>query len=981
MSSPGAPKQACRRLKKHQKLPLYQGMSQLEPTQFDFQSRPSPERFKTLNMERYKRVYETLTARQRDFFDALPVLFHANHAMLPGYCGKNTPCGISSYVPTEAATKAVRRLNRSVEVDKRLSRNFTIRGLYMMGSPGTIAYSRRSDLDLWVIHDPTLDEPAVAALNRKAGVIEEFAATLGLEVHFFVFDAERFRSGEDLSLSEESSGSSQHYLLLDEFYRSSMLVAGLPPLWWSVPAAYDRQYDAYLAAADERGLIDRRNAIDFGGLPTIPADEFFGAAVWHLYKSIHAPYKSVLKLLLMEAYAAEYPDITLLCTRFKQNVQAGDADLRAVDPYILMYHKVSEYLESLEDTVRLEVLRRSFYLKTNVAVSNRTRFRDDWRTAIVKEMTDEWGWDKSQIERLDQRDTWGLDTAVEERRDLSQTFKSSYNMLSAFAKKHAADSKISKRDLHVLGRKLYVAFEKKASKIEVVTRGICSKPIEQRLSLHEVRIDAGKYMWVLFQGMVTPTEAGTMKPIKRSGSAAEIVLWCHLNKLVDHATTWHVFTSVSTLSANDIKRMRDVIDQDLLEPNAGAADHDDHEKRRIARVALLINVGVDPFAGSGSGGDILTTNAADPLVYGGREMNLVRTIDMLFVTSWDEAFAFHYEGPKAVLEAVAECLQWMASERAGHELPGVETRCFSVNATTQIATRIDDLFTGVMDFMAGCNRGQTPNFILQSEGQLHHLRFVGGRTRVESLDSQAVLLRALGPGDDPNEQIVRFDRRCRRAGFLPLIYAHNEAEKIQVFAHRRGPRADVYVLDECGALLVHRQECHTMAALLQHYRRFLDTVLPRCEDRPGTSGELSIETAEVVEENDNWVINPYTPEPDNTYDYLALHVLADADSSGNQQFTIYTGEREFSTWEHGASLFTQVAAYVMGQRRSGDVYPIYITDLDLSTRFRQLVGVEALRPVDLLNYKKRIEFQLTRAMYDDQANAQKDRKKDLKIAS
>ena len=98
---------------------------------------------------------------------------------------------------------------------------------------------------------------------------------------------------------------------------------------------------------------------------------------------------------------------------------------------------------------------------------------------------------------------------------------------------------------------------------------------------------------------------------------------------------------------------------------------------------------------------------------------------------------------------------------------------------------------------------------------------------------------------------------------------------------------------------------------------------------------------------------------------LTLNVLADADSNGHQQFTITVSDREFSTWEHAGSLFVQVAEFVLGQRTQGAIYPIYITDLDLSTRFRQVTGLHALNAYNLLRYKKRIEEQLMRALLSD----------------
>ena len=674
-------------------------------------------------------------------------------------------------------------------------------------------------------------------------------------------------------------------------------------------------------------------------------------------------------MLWVEAYADEYPEITLLSTRYKQNIESGEADLNALDPYILMYEKVGEYLRVANDPVRLEVLRRSFYLKANLALSDPKRLSNDWRAAVLKSMVADWGWSAAQIQRLDQRDSWGLDVAVDERRDLTRTFKASYAKLSRFAKDHAADSKISKQDLHVLGRKLYVAFEKKPSKLEIVTRGICPNPIEQRLSLHEVKIESGKYVWLLFSGTVTPSEISQRQPIKRSGSAAEIVLWSHLNNLADNGTTWHVFTTHSDLSAADVQRINDTLEQSLVRPDPRSHKTGDTDRRRIARLVLLVNVGVNPFSRSHHGGDVLTTNAGDPLAYGGSGMNLVRTVDLLFMTSWDEAFAFRYEGPKAILEAVAECLLWAANEKSDHVPPTIETGCFSVDCAMQIESRVDKMFRETLAFMTAAGPAAAPAYVMQSEETLHLLKLVQRQPKLESHANQIGLFRGLGEADNDRDiQMVNFDRGCVRAGSLPVIYCANKAGVIQVFARKRGKQADVYVIDERGYLVYNRQECYTMNSLLQHYQRFLDSALPRCFSSQ-TSPSVHVETYEICQKNDELELELELElretQAKTGDEYLALHVLADADSSGHQQFTIYTAEREFSTWEHGGSLFAQVAEFVLAQRGTKESYPIYITDLDLSTRFRQLVGVKALQPFDLLNYKKRIEFQLTRAMQSE----------------
>ncbi|MEQ8660710.1 MAG: class I adenylate cyclase, partial [Gammaproteobacteria bacterium] len=724
---------------------------------------------------------------------------------------------------------------------------------------------------------------------------------------------------------------------LDEFYRSGLLVAGLPPLWWRVPSRYDGDYDAYTRHAIERRVIDARDYIDFGGLPTIPAEEFFGAAVWQLYKSIESPYKSVLKLLLMEAYAAEYPHIRLLCSRYKQAIEGGQSDLNALDPYMLMYAKVEEHLMARNDAIRLDVLRRSFYIKANVRVSELGLARTvDWRGEMMQHLVAQWGWSQGRSVLLDQRDTWRIGTAIEERRDVTNTLKESYAALSLFVRNHAGELKITERDLHVLGRKLYAAFEKKPSKIEIITRGICSNPHEPNLSLHEVRLGDASYVWLLFSGTVTPAEAAFRRPMKRSSAAAELVLWCHLNRLADLTTTWHVFTSATALSGMDIRRMHEMMAASLDDGERGASADELAAPPRIGRVLLLANVGVNPFAGTLADGAVLTSDHSDPFQYGGRGINLVRSIDFLFTTSWNEAFAFRYVSSGALFEALCECLGWNSGDTTDDLLPSVESRCFSADHATTIARRVQETFVDTLRFLSRRVRGETRQFVLEAGGELHQLRFEQGAPRLDIHTSQVRLLRELGQaGHDDAFRRVRFDRGGSRLAALAAIYRHNQPDKVQVFARQHGDRADAFILDERGLLLVQRHECDSMPALLEHYHRFLNAALARCltlGDAGQSVAALGIETAEIIGNGDTIQLKPYAIDAAALGNYLTLQVLADADSRGHQQFTIIAGAREFSTWEHGGSLFMQVAEFVHAQRRDGETYPIYITDLDLSRR-------------------------------------------------
>lgn len=935
-------------------------------------------RFLTINRDRLRRIQDTLTPRQRDFLELLPFLFQTNHPALPGYVSADTPFGVCDYVPTQATMRAAQRICQVVEYDRRPPRRLGILGLYMMGSPGSIAYSRTSDLDFWLCHEPELEPEAVEELVRKANDIEKFAAGLDLEVHFFVFDVTRFRNGETISLSNESSGSSQHYLLLDEFYRSSVMLAGLKPLWWRVPSSEEANYEAFTAKAIESGRIVQREYLDFGAVPGIPVEEFFGAAVWQLYKSIGAPYKSVLKLLLNECYAAEHPNIGLLCTQYKHNVEKGDLEIGHVDPYVLMYEKIERYLTARQDSVRLEVLRRSFYLKTNLRLSDRFA-DDDWRREVLREMTSSWGWGEDEPARLDGRATWRIDTATEERRDVINTLKDSYAALSQFGRQHAGDRKITEHDLHVLGRKLYAAFEKKPAKVDVVTQGICINPVEPNLSLHEILLEDGKRIWAIFEGVVKPGARGEHKPMRRAASVAEILVWCHLNGMVGRDTLWHLFCDRSTLSITEIRRLNAVLSERLRPREDSDAPAEDLGARpRLVQALLFANLGIDPFAGSSLRG-VLTSDHTDAFQYGGRRINLVQGIDLVFTTSWDETFCFHYTGPDALLQALAECLQWLPDESSRERAPAIDAHCFTSDHATQIAERVERTANDALAFLVSNAGRYRAQYVLEVEDQFHRIRFDGAAPQVDSLSGHSALVVALGDAASGSCNRLRFDAACRRAGILPQIYSQNREGCVQIFALRRGGKADVYVLDERGVLLVQSQECFQTVALLQHYRRFLEAALPRCIASPDADNalqDLEIDTCEILQADGRIGFRSHLDDLSATSGYLSLQVLADADSDGHQQFTIYCNHQEFSTWEHGGSLFVEVAKFVHARRSAGETYPIYITDLDLSTRFRNQVGIQSLRPYDLLNYKKRIEYQLTRAL-----GAESSEDKSVRLAS
>lgn len=925
-------------------------------------------RFLALNRERLLRVQESLRPRQRAFLELLPLLFHVNHPLLPGYESKKTVSGVSDYTPTQASLDTAQRLFKGFDHRRRALRQYSVLAIYLMGSSGTVAYSESSDFDIWICHRPDLGEAQCEALRRKATAISAWATTLELEAHFFIMDVDAFRRGEHEALSHESSGGTQHHLLLEEFYRTGLLVAGRYPVWWLVPPEQEQNYDAYVQRLIHQRFIKDNECLDFGGLDRVPAGEFFGAALWQLYKAVASPYKSVLKILLMEAYAHEYPGVDLLARRYKKFIYAGTTDLDRLDPYLLMCTKVEEYLTARDEHARLELARRCFYFKVNerLSIADNPR-RPDRKRELLRSLATEWHWDHSHLLMLDSRPTWKIHRVLEERKALVEELTHSYRLLSEFARQHSHDSPIDQADLNMLGRKLYAAFERKAGKIDIVNPGISTNLVESQLSFHQTG-HGDQEGWLLYRGEVNEIQARRETPIKRARCLMELLTWCHFNKLVDTLTVLALYSPNSTLNPWEVRAVSECLQQ--LYPDAKLPDTGMEALQRAPQIhsaSIFINLGVDPLSKLTRQGKQLTSNRTDALRYGGQWENLAISFDQIIVSTWQEILTLRYQGDTALLDCLCEYLAW-APLSAGIDLPAIKAYSFSSTRGTAIARRIEGLFEDV----AGCYHSTRPHrltarYVLHVEHSYYVLQPENDVPRYQRFDSYASLLRQLGTTQGEYSPVF-IDRQTLTETPLPQIFAANQAGMVQLFYWVNGKQAEIYVVDEKGSLFQQTLALYDTPALLNQFRRFLESALRRRDVRSsqGSAAALHnpIEFYQVLAlDGGRWRVEQRPLDPYRQQrGFFDIQVIGDMSQEGATQLTMYCADREFSSQEFGDTLFAAVARYILDRRASGELYPIYITDIDIS---RTTLGAEAAsgqQTVHFLNYKKRIEKRLNDAL-------------------
>ena len=926
-------------------------------------------RFVALNRVRIAKTQVLMRARGRPFLDVLPLLWHINHPILPGFSGENVAYGVQGYSPPQEALNAAKLLFSGFELPKRAPLQFDIHSIFLIGSAGSMAFSRDSDFDVWLCYRPTLEPQGIEKLQRKAVEIEKWAATLGLEVHFFVMNAEHFRDGKMLELSKESSGSAQHKLLLDEFYRTSLWVAGRYPLWWFVPPGADDEYDAVQESVSGRDVGGMGECIDFGSLPTIPADEFFGAAVWQVYKGVESPYKSALKITLMEAYASQYPACVPLAAEFKAAVYAN-VDPNDLDPYLMLLRRLERYLLGRDEGLRLELIRRSFYVKLDLPVTDPNQ-PDDWRKKSVLSVLAGWGWSAGHRMLMDTRNQWKIGQVIEERKLMVDYLTRSYAFLSKFARDNADALRIKQDELTALGRKLYSAFDRRAGKIEIVNRGIVNDIEEDTLTLVLLRAKEGASRWELYRGKLTPAAVREQAPLKVAHSLVELLVWCYFNQVLAGHTQMLVYPP-GVLPVGAIQSVSDRIKQAWPERKLGLPDHEAlHQSAQVASSALFINAGAEPAVSIAVVEKEMLSGDVDILKIGSPNAGVVATLDYVYVNSWREVFVHHYAGMDGFAAWLCAWLAVQVDPAASMrpKLPHLSE--FSMPFGHSLVTRMKQVIERVAQAFAGSPQTENPIYVFEADKSLYAIsRSAEGFTH-KHYDRPASFLVGLGHPHACYRPVI-VDEHALGHTPLSVIFKNGLAGVIQVFCYAASDVTTVYVLDENGAAISHQIRGVDASGILSHYVRFLKSVSQRrqliLENRGAQANQartdwlIDAEYWLVRKEKLTFELDRHYPqalkETSHVYSVQATADLVD----GQVAFTFFCNDTEFTSQEHGASVFDEVARAIFKQRRGAERYPIYITDLDLSERLLRGAGANPLQTINFLLYKKRIEERLNKAL-------------------
>jgi adenylate cyclase class 1 len=600
------------------------------------------------NQRRLVLAVERFTEAQGQFLRLLPALLGTDaFERAKGIAGVPV-CAIAGHGRPESLPAHLRQLLSrhfpgATEQSRPATPALLLEAVYAIGSLGSVAQRASSDVDCWLCLSPMPEAGENALPALRAGLAAKLVALeawaweqFGLEVHFFPMPMEDVRRDHYGISDKESSGSAQAALLKEEFYRTALKLAGRDLLWWALPPGA-AQNDARALHEELARLLPRVAAelVDLGQPRPIPPEEYFGACLWQIVKALHSPYKSVMKLGLLEKYAGQGRDMRLLCDRIKEAAMRGRSLAEDVDPYLSLFTSVRKHYRALGDSTSLGLIGECLRLKAVVPPEDLPPEFD------------------GQSPPADAREAGTFAAALRLGGLVNLFMISAYRRIQEGIKAGGATAKITPEDLTRLGRRIAANFSRQPNKVELVP--FLSDDIAfTELSFHAEKAPGKRPVWA-----VRGKEKGAGKvaveslaPIRRDVDVARLVAWLLFNGIYDPKQVVLAEKTFAPIALLDLQAL--LTDLCAFFPRKATLEPDLDEylkPERVRKAYVIVNLPV----------------AADK--------NKILALTALYATNWGEVFCQSIDTPDpAKLKAPREFLRGALTKPLDFE---TEVRAFT----------------------------------------------------------------------------------------------------------------------------------------------------------------------------------------------------------------------------------------------------------------------------------------------------------------
>jgi adenylate cyclase class 1 len=848
--------------------------------------------FLALNRTRIARLTELFPTQQRPFIELLPLIFHTNSPVLPGFINNTVPAGISDFRPKDAELDAAQKFNRSFTFKRRALRHYPILGVYLINDHGCISYPNKAKFELWVVHSRQLSDDAQQLLKQKMVAIQSWAQDLNIQLHIRLFNID--------TLNQQSITNYD----LDRFYLNGLVLAGELPLWWAIPPEQELDYQQTVQQLDQQRSSSRNSFIDFGPLPTeIEAQPLFHQGYQQLNQVMDCGLISALNLLYLNHCLDVYPNVKWLCHRFKNAIYQNVRDPLQLDSNILKLTVLAE-----ETTISPEYLllaKQSLYVLFKERLSqNIDTALYPWRREFCEHLSSSWQWSEQDIEHLDNLSQSRYRQCLAKFEHIRILLFDISNAVFNFAKQQKLVVEVQQKQVQ---RKQYL-YDSAPDVINRLPATFLPSNAEEHLYLSRTAHDQG---WTISD---FPADHMRNAPLYHGESLLQVLAWAINNHVLIKSTRLKIADKTHQVSLNTVMQLvQQLLISKVAEKQDIVTDDAMSSPAKLQQVMLFVNLEQSPKDNLSQQGLVLSSLQSDPLNYALKKQSLVLTVEALVYSSWGQWHYITQQKIDSPLQVLASIIQWQPAKITAGAL---SCWCPSESHGQAINKRILGLFSEVIThYLLHSSSG---NYHINIANQHYRIHWLAERCHIGVLPKQEKLTQTLVTANT-QFSASKFDYSIENSALLNHLLQQQSPEQITLFLQLHNKVIIIYLLDELGNIIEQHFEGLTESTLITHFYHFLSTIKLK-----NTVNRLRFYRLEKT--NTSWEINAIPIQAPPKQGYLPVTVEMESNKD-DAMCKINCGSEYFEGNANDKKTFSGVRSLVLKLRQTHQRYPLYITEL------------------------------------------------------
>lgn len=871
--------------------------------------------FQTLNRTRIERLSTLLPVKAHFFLDVLPLLFQTNNPMLPGYISQATPIGIVDYQPNNRALDAAKTINHAFLYKRHSLHHYPLRGLYLINDNGLLNYHADMQFELWLIYGKGITAEELELLQQKITAICDWAnAFLQIKLKGRVLN--------DITISNDITPFD-----LDRLYLNGLMLAGLPPSWWTSPPADQTQ----ALNTSQVAFHDDNNALNFGVLTSTAesAQALLNRAVEGIDIAMDSNLESCLTLIFQSVQLQHYVDFSWLSAVLKRAIYSGVSEPMLLDSSCLKLNYITQFCN---DPETLLVAQQSFYILSRERLSKTVSLAPyTWRRTFIEQQYQAWQWPKDTTETLDKRGLSHYRQSLSEYQDVRQQITNAMQSVFLFAQQHKLNIEIARQKLE---KKFKILFDSDLDSISCLPLSFKPGSHQEQLYLARTSLSSN---WQIND---LPANLST-QPLYQHPSLLNVLAWAVNNQLLTKATRIQL---VDQLQKAKMAMVLDLIQQLLHSPlttsideiNTSTLDSD----AEIDTVLLFANLEHQVISSLNQQGLELASLQADPLNYANSKQSLIASVEGLIHSSWGHWHYVIYTGPTSLLELLGAIIQWQP-----HQQSALEATCWcpSDNHGKKISHRIETVYSEVIAHYI--NHPLNGDYLIAIADHFYRLQWQQGLVDILPLVKNNSLEQHLAEQRDIFSA-SKLDPLLDKSGLLQLLLNQQVEKRISLFLLSKNNSVTLYIIDDLGTLFIQHTTDLAEATLANHYQQFFSqiNVISDVQFFHLTHSSMF-----------GWKHTKITNFNISTTKSTYLPVRVELDSpKENAQCIIHCGSKTFTGNINHPDLFKQVSDLVLSLRNTTSRYPLYINQLSFTAS-------KTYTTRHYIIFKKKIETLLNKA--------------------